>query len=223
MEKVILFGLGDLASLAHQFLTYDSPYEVSAFTVDRDYMHTSEFFGLPVVPYEDIQKIYPPQDYKLFVFASFRRMNSFRAEKYLEGKEKGYHFVNYISSRAMTWPDLVVGENCCILQGNMLDPFVRIGNNVVLWNGNHVGHHTVIKDHCFIGGMVAIGGRSTIEPYCFLGGHAGIRDETIVAPRTLVGAGVMVMRDTKEGTVYRTPRAEVAKIPSTRVRIAHKS
>ena len=223
MEKIILFGLGDLASLAHQFFTYDSPHEVVAFTVDREYMNTSEFFGLPVVPYEEVESIYSPQEYKLFVFASFRSMNSFREKKYLQGKSKGYQFVNYISSKAMIWPNLVIGENCCIMQANMLDPFVEIGNDVVLWSGNHIGHHTVIKDHCFITSMVSIGGRSTVEPYCFLGMNSTIRDQTTVATRTLVGAGVTLLRDTKEGEVFRAPRAEALKVPSSRLRISHKS
>lgn len=224
MEKIILFGLSDFASMAHQFFTYDSSYEVAAFTVDRDYMNTSKFFGLPVVPYEEVESIYSPRDYKLFILASFKRMNSFRAERYLQGKEKGYQFANYISSRAMTWPDLVVGENCCIMPGNMVDPFVKIGNNVILWDGNTVGHHSVIKDHCFITSQVAIGGHSTIEPYCFLGGNAFIRDETIVASRTCVGGGVSIMQDTREGEVYRAPRAEVLDIPSDQLRsISHKT
>ena len=49
MEKVIVFGVGQLASLAYFYLTHDSPYEVTGFTVDRDYLKESEFFGLPVV------------------------------------------------------------------------------------------------------------------------------------------------------------------------------
>ncbi len=38
MSKVVLFGLRDFASLAHYYLKYDSPHEVVAFTVDREFV-----------------------------------------------------------------------------------------------------------------------------------------------------------------------------------------
>ncbi len=223
MEKIILFGLSDFASLAYLLFTSDSAYEVAAFTVDRAYLTQTEMCGLPVVPFEEIEKTYPPDQYKIFVLASFKRMNELRAAKYYEAKDKGYQFVNYVSSRAITWPDLVVGENCCIMPGNMVDPFVEIGNNVVIWDGNTIGHHTVVKDHCFITSQVVIGGRSTIEPYCFLGANSTIRDETIVARKTLVGAGVVLLHDTKEGEVYKAAQAELLGVSSEHLRsISHK-
>jgi sugar O-acyltransferase (sialic acid O-acetyltransferase NeuD family) len=223
MEKIVLFGLSDFASVAYQLFTYDSPHEVAAFTVDRDYMKQTELFGLPVVPFEEIERNYPPQDYKLFILASFKRMNEFRAAKYYQAKEKGYQFVNYVSSKAMIWPGQVIGENCCIMQANMLDPFVEIGNDVVLWSGNHVGHHTVIKDHCFITSQVVISGRCIIEPCCFLGANSFIRDETVIASKTLVGAGVTILHDTKEGEVYKVREPELLGVRSDQLRsIGHK-
>jgi len=223
VEKIILFGLSDFASLAYHLFTNDSAYEVAAFTVDRAYLHQTELFGLPVVPFEGIEATYPPDQYKIFVLASFKRMNELRAAKYYEAREKGYQFVNYVSSRASTWPNLVLGENCCIMPGNMLDPFVEIGNNVVIWDGNTIGHHTVVKDHCFITSQVVIGGRSTIESHCFLGANSTIRDETIVARKTLVGAGVVILHDTKEGDVYKAAPAELLGVSSDRLRsISHK-
>jgi len=223
MKKVVLFGLGDFASLAYRLFTYDTSYEVTAFTVDRAYLHQTEFLGLPVVPFEALEKTYPPQDHILFILSSFKRMNDLRAEKYSQAKEKGYRFVNYISSRAVTWPDLVIGENCCVMTGTIIDPFVKIGNNVILWDGNVVGHHTVIKDHCFITSHVVIGGNSVIEPNCFLGANSTIREETLVARKTLVGAGVVILHDTREGEIYKVREPEILGIRIDQLRsISHK-
>ena len=38
MGKVILFGIGQVASRAYWYLTHDSQHEVVAFTVDREYI-----------------------------------------------------------------------------------------------------------------------------------------------------------------------------------------
>jgi len=56
MSKVVIFGNSDWADLAHVYLTYDSPHDVVAFTVDRDYLQEKKHRGLPVVPFEDIKR-----------------------------------------------------------------------------------------------------------------------------------------------------------------------
>ena len=150
MDKVVLFGNGQIASVVYYYLTYDSPYEVVGFTVDRSHIQEESLFGLPIVPFEDVQSIFPPDEYKMFVSISYRQVNKLRAAKYYEAKEKGYRLISYISSKASIWTGLVIGDNCLIMENNVIQPFVEVGNNVIIWSGNHIGHHTVIKDHCFL-------------------------------------------------------------------------
>jgi len=224
MAKVVIFGVGDFAGVAYVYLTHDSNHEVVAFTVDRDYLKESEFFELPVVAWDKVEKSYPPDEFKMFILTSFKRMNHFREDKYNQAKDKGYQLISYVSSKATIWPNVIIGDNCCITEGNLINPFVEIGNDVVLWNGNHVGHHTIIKDHCFITSHVVICGRVVIEPYCFLGVNSTIRDEAIIAKETLVGAGALIMEDTKEYAVYRGFAAESLGIRSDELRsISHKA
>ena len=71
MSNVVIFGLRDFASLAHFYLTYDSPHDVVAFTVDREYVPDEPTFeGLPIVPFDEIEKRFPPG--KFAGFAPFR-------------------------------------------------------------------------------------------------------------------------------------------------------
>lgn len=224
MSKVVIFGNSDWADLAHVYLTHDSPHDVVAFTVDRAYVQENEHRGLPVVPFEDLLKEYPPEQNQLFIPISFKKMNQLRAAKYNQAKEWGYRFISYVSSKATTWPGFSCGENCFIFEDNTIQPFVEIGNNVVMWSGNHIGHHSVVKDHVTITSHVVISGHCTIEPYCFLGVNATIRDETVVSKGTLVGAGAVILRDTKEWEVYKATPTEPAAIRSDQLRsISHKS
>lgn len=224
MAKVVLFGIGQWASLAHLYLTHDSPHEVVAFTVDRDYVKVDELFGLPVVAFDEVEHHYHPGRFKIFVPFSFKKMNHIRAEKYYQSKDKGYEMISYVSSRATTFPGFACGENCFILEDNTIQPFVEIGNNVVMWSGNHIGHHSLIKDHVFISSHVVICGSCTIEPFCFFGVNSTVRDETVVARETLVGAGALIMRDTNEFEVYIGKATEPTGIRSDKIRsISHKS
>jgi sugar O-acyltransferase (sialic acid O-acetyltransferase NeuD family) len=210
-EKVVIFGVGEIANVAHFYLSHDSPYEVVAFTVDKEFIKEKELFELPVVPFEEIEMIYPPDKFKMFAPISYKDVNKLRAEKYYQAKAKGYQLISYICSKATTWPGLVVGDNCFIFENNVIQPFVKIENNVILWSGNHVGHHTIIKDHCFITSQVVISGHVVVEPYCFLGVNSTIRDNITIAKECVIGAGALITKDTQEKGVYYGPAANILK------------
>jgi sugar O-acyltransferase (sialic acid O-acetyltransferase NeuD family) len=200
--KVILFGTGQVASMAYAVLTRDSIYEVVAFTADREHLEAPTLLGLPIVPFDEIEARYPPGEYGMLVSISFRRMNKLRAEKCREAKAKGYELISYVSSNALVWPDLEVGENCQIMGNAVIEPFARIGNNVHIGSGCHIGHHTVIHDHCFLAAQVAVAGAVTIGPYSFLGMNATVRDGIEIAAESVIGAGAGILQSTREKEVY---------------------
>jgi sugar O-acyltransferase (sialic acid O-acetyltransferase NeuD family) len=218
MSKVIIFGAGDIAQLAHFYLTHDSPHEVAAFTVDRDYRTSDEFCGLPLVAFDELPKKYPPDAYAMFIAISYAKVNAVRAEKYDRAKQQGYPFISYISSKATYWGDTQIGENCFIFENNTIQPFVKIGNNVTIWSGNHIGHHAEISDHCFITSHVVISGGVKVKNSCFIGVNSTIRDHVTIAPHCVIGAGCLILKDTQENGVYTMPSAELSKVPSHRLR-----
>ena len=60
MSQVIIFGLRDIASLAHFYLKYDSDDDVVAFSVHKQFLPKErKFEGLPVVPFEEVERLYP--------------------------------------------------------------------------------------------------------------------------------------------------------------------
>jgi sugar O-acyltransferase (sialic acid O-acetyltransferase NeuD family) len=224
MAGIVVFGTGQWAQLAHFYLTHDSPHDVVAFTVDAEYLASTTFQGLPVVPFEELKTHFPPDRFSLFIPLSFIEMNHVRAEKYFRAKQEGYSLISYVSSKATTWPGFACGDNCFIFENNTIQPFVTIGNNVVIWSGNHIGHHSVIKDHVMITSHVVVAGGCTIEEFCFLGANATIRDETVVARETLVGMDVSIQADTKEFELYRAASGQPARVRSDELfSISHKS
>jgi sugar O-acyltransferase (sialic acid O-acetyltransferase NeuD family) len=209
MEKIVLFGNSGFAEHMYYLLTYDSPYEVAAFTVDAKYIKEDKLFGLPVVPFETLETVYPPSDYKMSVAVSFQRINRLREEKYFQAKTKGYRLVNYLSSRAISYPGLAPGDNCIILESAIIAPSVEIGNNVIVASGAIIGHHAILRDHCFISPGAVILGGVIVEEYCLIGANATVKEEVTISRECLVGSGVSITRNTVERGVYTNPPAEL--------------
>ena len=220
MKKVIIFGNGQMAEIAHVYLNHDSPYQVAAFTVDREYITTSDFRSLPLVPFEDVENIYSPSEYDMFIPIGAKKLNGLRAEKYMQAKAKGYKFISYISPKAIVCPEAKIGENCFIFENNVIQPFVTIGNDVILWSGNHIGHHTTIGDHCFVASHVVISGRVTVEPYCYFGVNSTVRDGINIKQKCIIGAGALILKSTLEKQVYRGQHTECYRFSSDMVKVA---
>lgn len=201
-EKLIIVGDTAFAQIAYEYFTYDSPYKVVAFSVERDYLKKEELFGLPVVPFEALEDLYDPKKYEVFVASTYTQLNRLRTRLYKAAKRKGFSAVSYVSSRAFVWRNVEIGENCFIFEDNTIQPFVKVGNNVIFWSGNHIGHHSVIKDHCFISSHVVVSGFCEVDEYCFLGVNATLINNIKIAKNCLIGAGATILKDTEEGKVY---------------------
>lgn len=216
-RPLVIFGAAEQAQLAHYYFSADSAYEVVAFTVDASHLTQDRFCGLPVAPFEQVAKIYPPDSHDFFVALGYSKLNQLRKEKYLAAKSLGYRLASYISSRASVLNDGQIGDNCLILEDNTVQPFVKIGVNVTLWSGNHIGHHSTIRDHCFIASHVVISGRVDIGESCFIGVNATLRDHIRIGDRCIIGAGALILADAEDGGVYVGAATARATIPSNRL------
>jgi sugar O-acyltransferase (sialic acid O-acetyltransferase NeuD family) len=201
LNKVIIFGLNDFAELAHYYLTTDSEYEVVAFTVNKEYLTTGIFKDLPVVAFEEIEQHYPPTEYLLFTPMVGIKMNTIRKKIYLEGKEKGYTFATYISSKATICHN-EIGKNCFILEDNTLQPFTKIGNNVIMWSGNHIGHHSIVEDHVFFTSHIVLSGHCHVKERAWIGVNATIRDGITIGEGSLIAMGAIITKSTEDGGFY---------------------
>src|SRR5512139_2205990 len=129
----------------------------------------------------------------------------------------GYTLGHYVRSRCSYLAHTPPGDNCFILEDNTIQPFVTIGNNVTLWSGNHIGHDATIEDHCFITSHVVVSGYVRIGTRTFIGVNATLRNSITIAPQTLIGAGAIIMKNTKPKGVYMPERAKLFEKTSDQV------
>lgn len=223
---IVIFGCGQTAQvIAALFAKYDSEYRyvVSgykpvAFTVDEKFITDKEMMGLPVVPFEELVARYPPELFDVFVAITFTGLNANRAAVMERVKQKGYNLKSYVSPDATVFPGVTHGENCLILEHNVIQPFVTIGDGVFLWSGNHVGHHSKISNHVFVASHAVISGAVEIGERSFIGVNATIRDNVKIGSRCVIGAGALILSDCEADGVYSPGGTERSRVPSYRLR-----
>ncbi len=219
MNRVVVFGNRGIAEIAHFYLTQDSQYEVAGFSVDAQFLDGDSFAKLPLVAFEEIEKYFPPAQYKMLVAVSYTQLNKIRTEKYQAAKKLGYQFISYINSQCSLSGNTEIGENCFILENVVVQPFVRIGNNVTIWSGSHIGHHATIQDNCFVTSHVVVSGNVEVGSNSFLGVNSTIRDGVKIGDRCIVGAGALILQDTEPDSVYKASGATKSSVPSNKVKL----
>lgn len=201
-EKLVIVGDGEMAEIAYEYFTFDSPYEVVAFAVEEKYYSKVELYGLPVVRFEEFEQRFDPSVHRVYVAITSTQLNRPRARLYGAVKEKGFRCASYVSSKAFVWRNVSIGENTFIFENNVLQHHVSVGNNVILWSGNHIGHRTVIKDHCFLSSHVVVSGYCEIGEYTFMGVNSSVGNNLTVARDNVIGQGAVIHKATEPGKVY---------------------
>lgn len=218
MQKLVIFGTGPIAEVAHYYFSEDSDYRVTAFTVDADRQTGDSHMGLPVVAFDSVADRFPPDAFQMFVAMGYGRVNRARAEKVAAARAAGYRLAHYVSSRAWVWKGFVPRENLFLMEHNTIQPFVEIGENATLWSGNHIGHHSRIGDNAFIASHAVVSGNVSVGPFSFIGVNATLRDNIALGRACVVGAGALVLADAPDETVFPGKPTEPARVPSSRLR-----
>jgi sugar O-acyltransferase (sialic acid O-acetyltransferase NeuD family) len=188
-----------------------------AFCVDREQLTDDRLFGLPVVPFEEVASIYPPDAHKMHIAVGYVQLNRLRAQRYYQAKDLGYQLISYVSSRATAWPGSVIGDNCFIDAYSIVSPSAKIGNNVLVGTRCTIPHFTTVEDHCYLSGGVGLSGFVAVGSYCYIGTGAIIRNNITIGKECVIGAGALILEDTEERSVYMGGPAELLPISSDKL------
>ena len=200
-----------MASMANFYFSNDSHYEVEGFTIDNEYIIEDKFEGKPLLPFDNIYKIYDPNLYDLHIALSYRGMNKLREKKFKEAKKYGYNLASYICTKSVWWNDLKHGENCFILENQTIQPGVNLGDNVILWSGNHIGHQSIIGDHTYVSSHVVVSGHCKIGQRCFFGVNSTVKDFINIGNDVLISMDASVNKNIDNGCVVLSNNSETLK------------
>jgi sugar O-acyltransferase (sialic acid O-acetyltransferase NeuD family) len=208
-KKLVIFGMGDLAEIAYEYFSVDSEYDVIGFTADRERCKEKTFCGLPVVPFDEVESVFPPRQHEMYCALVYKKMNRCRADACERAEAKDYALASYISSRAFVSPSAVIGKHCFIFEDNTIQPFVNIGNNVIMWSGNHCGHHSVISNNVFLSSHVVVSGHCYIGSNSFIGVNATLYNNTTIGAYSWVSPDSTVNGEVPPCSMVRSPISTV--------------
>lgn len=208
MKKIIIFGNNDFGRLLKYYIDIDDDRKVEVFTVNKEYIEEDEFCGLPVVPFENIEDNYSPNEYEILIAIGNSKMNKTREDVFKKIKEKGYTVASYIhSNTSMHCKDM--GEGNIILEKCMIYPFSKIGDGNLLWDHVLISHDCEVGDFNTFSSYADLCGYVKIKNNGYFGKHCILNDFIEVDNYTLVGAAAYVKNDTHEYDVIVPARSVV--------------
>lgn len=200
MKKIILYGSGSFARLIKWYIDNDDEREIVAVTVEKKYVDSATFEGLPVLPFEKITEKFLPGEFEILLGIGYTHMNDVRKRIFRECKEKGYTIAQYIHS-SVRLSGVQLGEGNIILEETVIQPFVKIGSGNLIWCNATIAHDCKIGDFNTISVTASLSGFSELGNNCFIGNGAVTRDGVKVEDYTLVGAAAYVSRNTAQNSV----------------------
>lgn len=203
-DSVVILGAGKFARMLSKYVQHDSQNRVVAFAVEEEYLRDSSVDGIEVVPLSRLPNVYPPDEVELLTGVGYHSVNLLRSRLYRWGKNNHYEFASYIYSgtHRVVENEVHIGEDCIVLENNIMQPGASLGPGVILWSGNLISHDVQVAEHTFIASGVMIGGDTKIGRCCFIGMGAVIREGVQVADTTFLGAGVTLLKNTEPGDVF---------------------
>lgn len=218
-QSLVIFGNGQMAEVSHLRLQREGRFEIVGFTVDRPLVRDDRFRGLPLVPFDEVERHFDPASTQMFIAVGPVQCNRLRAERFDQARRLGYRLASWISARAIVDPDVPIGENCSIGDGALVQAFSQVGDNVRIGSMSTIGHHCTLEDHCFVGICSVLAGSVRIGARAFVGVNATIRDRVSIGEGCVIGAGATIVRDTAPGSVHAAPESIVLPIAGDRVRL----
>lgn len=201
-RKLFIFGNSDCASWVKEYFEERSDWEVVGFVVDKQYIDSDYFCGLPIIEADKCTDVYPPGKYSAFVAIGYKDMNRIRKEKMDWLREKGYLLASYIDPSCQFLSTVAIGENCFIMENAVMQPRVHIEDGVFIGSGVCVSHDTNIKESSYIAVGSVLASYVTVGNNCFVGANATINNGIVIADYTLIGAGAYVTKSTTKYGVY---------------------
>mgnify|MGYP004449715443 FL=1 len=174
-KNIVLFGTNDWSDMICFYMQQDERYNPVAYTVDRAYLESETRNGLPVVPFENIEELYPTDNYEIMICLGYTKMNTFREAKIKECVDKGYRIASYVHPTAIVLTDKV-GVGNLIMEGAIVGYACNVGNHNIISYGARIGHNTTIGDYNFVAGGCTTGGEVTIKNNCMLGLNCTVRN-----------------------------------------------
>lgn len=195
MKKVVVYGAGAYANVFYYEVMRTKAIEIVAFAVDKKYRNEKDkHFDLPLIDFEECEKIYSPNQYDMIVMCGYTKMRDRRA-MFERAKEKGYTLLNYVSPDAYVECGVEMGENNVIFSNAFVGANGKMGDGNIVRQNVYLGHEFCLGNHIIISSGCTLGGYCHIGDMSFIGLGVTAIDSIDIGKECLIGAASNVVKN----------------------------
>lgn len=201
-RKVIIFGITDLAEILYSYLFHSENYEVIAFCVDKEYLpKAKKFHNLPIYSYDQVKKIFSPNEYGIFICIGYKSMNKYREFCFKKVEKDGFEICSFVHPSALVLARSK-GYGNIIFPNVVIDQLSEIGIGNVFYPCSVLSHHSTVGNFNYFSVKSCICGHVSITNNCFFGANCTIKNGVKVSSYTFVGASTYINKDTSDNSFY---------------------
>lgn len=209
--NIIIFGTSPFSKLVRRYVDEDSKNTVIAFTINKAYIKETYFEGLPVIPFEDLQEVFPGLQIRILLTAGYKNMNELRKKMYYECKLKNYFICDFIHSSSKI-ETKSIGEGNIILPDVHIAPFVEVGDGNIFFNDVIVNHDTKIGNFNYFSPAFICGGECEIGNNNFYGLRSVLRDSICIGDYNIVGAAAYLSSSIENNTLVKSSKCSIQQV-----------
>lgn len=220
-KKLLFFGVGIFCETLTSSLFDEQARVPDVYTVDSAYCKDNTFCGKPLIPFEDITRYCPPEDYSFIMAIGYAKLNKVREEKASLLRSRGYSQESFVSRYARVASSAAIAAGAIIFENVVVHPFAKIGTDIIIQPNVYVGHHSIIGNSCYIGPGASLCGGVSVGNYCFIGANAAIREFVSVEDSCIIGAGSVLMRNLESTSLCNVGESRVIRNKALQINLTN--
>ena len=162
----------------------------------------NKFFGIDLLKKKDYLKILKKNKIKECYIATSNIDH--RKSILMKMKKNGIKVSTFVhkSVKISKFSKNNLGVGSIIFPNSYIGHNVLIGECVIIQSNCSIDHHNHVDDFCNLAPRVTTGGFTKIKKFCEIGISVTIINRVTIQENNLIGAGSLVLKNTKKNSVY---------------------
>ena len=206
-QKLLIVGISTTARSIYSYVIDYKLFDLLGFVVDKEYKTIDSYCDKPVFTFDNLPSDFDKEEDYLFIAMEWDKLNATRKNMYLRLKSEGYKLANIISPYAIIHGN-ILGDNCWITDGVIIENDVNIYENVMIKSRATIAHLSTVEPHCFVGANSFLAGKVHLGEQTYVGISASIFNSVNIGKKCLIGACTYVKRHLPDCSVIKTKNDE---------------